>query len=110
MTMRICTSDEMRELDQQAEREYQISPELLMENAGRAAVTVIFDQYPAAGKDSEILVFAGKGNNGADGRVAARLLARRGVLQLTNRYSSPTSGALKLPQPAAACVADTMSL
>ncbi|MCC7441428.1 MAG: NAD(P)H-hydrate dehydratase [Bdellovibrionales bacterium] len=72
--MRICTNAEMRELDRVAEMEYGISPEILMENAGRAAVSVLFDHFPKAGHRSEILVFAGKGNNAGDAFVVARRL------------------------------------
>lgn len=72
--MRICSSAEMRELDRLAEADYQIDAQMLMENAGRAAVTVLFEHYPSAGKDSEILVFAGKGNNAGDAFVVARRL------------------------------------
>jgi ADP-dependent NAD(P)H-hydrate dehydratase / NAD(P)H-hydrate epimerase len=72
--MRITTSTEMRELDRIADREYGISAEILMENAGRAATSEIFKEYPNAGKDSEILVFAGKGNNAGDAFVVARRL------------------------------------
>src|SRR5688572_23723177 len=71
---RICSNQEMRELDRIAEQEYGITPEILMENAGRAAVTILFEYYPNAGKDTEILVFAGKGNNAGDAFVVARRL------------------------------------
>ncbi|MGE0615882.1 MAG: NAD(P)H-hydrate epimerase, partial [Bacteriovoracia bacterium] len=72
--LRICTSSEMRELDRLAETEYKIDAQLLMENAGRAAVNVLFEYFPDAGKQTEILVFAGKGNNAGDAFVVARRL------------------------------------
>lgn len=72
--MRICTSIEMRKLDEIAEVEYGIGPELLMENAGRASTQVLLETYPTAGKTSEILVFAGKGNNAGDAFAMARRL------------------------------------
>lgn len=72
--MRICTSGEMRELDRVAESEYGIDADILMENAGRGAVQVLFEKYPEAGKSSEILVFAGKGNNAGDAFAMARRL------------------------------------
>jgi len=72
--MRICTSSEMRELDRIAEEKYSIDSQILMENAGRAAVQMLFETYPKAGRDSEILVFAGKGNNAGDAFVVARRL------------------------------------
>jgi hydroxyethylthiazole kinase-like uncharacterized protein yjeF len=72
--MRICTSEEMRELDRVAEHEYGIEAMILMENAGRAAAQIILEQHPLAGRDTEILVFAGKGNNAGDAFVVARRL------------------------------------
>lgn len=72
--MRVCTSHEMREIDLVAEREYGIDPVILMENAGRAASQIILENYPTAGSDSEVLVFAGKGNNAGDAFVVARRL------------------------------------
>jgi len=74
LPIRICTSTEMKALDEIAEKSYSISPQILMENAGRAAVNVLFDHFPDAGRNSEILVFAGKGNNAGDAFVVARRL------------------------------------
>lgn len=72
--MRICSSAEMRELDQMAESEYGIDATLLMENAGRAAAQILLERFPLAGRSSEILVFAGKGNNAGDAFVLTRRL------------------------------------
>ena len=72
--IRITTSSEMRELDRVAEQEYGIEAQILMENAGRAATQVLLERFPTAGKDTEILVFAGKGNNAGDAFVVARRL------------------------------------
>ena len=74
MPMRICTSHEMRELDRIAEQEYGIDATLLMENAGRAAAQILLEHFPHAGRTSEILIFAGKGNNAGDAFVVARRL------------------------------------
>lgn len=76
--LRICTNQEMRQLDQTAETEMGITPVLLMENAGRAATEIILREYPRAGLDDEILVFAGKGNNAGDAFVVARQLLSHG--------------------------------
>lgn len=72
--MRVCTSAEMRELDRIAEHEYDINATLLMENAGRSASQILLENYPDAGRNTEILVFAGKGNNAGDAFVVARRL------------------------------------
>lgn len=73
-SLRITTSSEMRSLDQSAEHEFGIEAQTLMENAGRAAAQIVLEQHPTAGKDTEILVFAGKGNNAGDAFVVARRL------------------------------------
>ena len=73
-SMRVTTAEEMRQIDQLAEQEFGITASLLMENAGRAAAQVILEEYPHAGKETEVLVFAGKGNNAGDAFVVARRL------------------------------------
>jgi len=72
--IRICSNQEMRELDAFAEKELGIGPTILMENAGRAAAELLLQEFPFAGTDQEILVFAGKGNNAGDAFVVARQL------------------------------------
>lgn len=72
--LRICSSTEMRELDRVAELEYGLDAVLLMENAGRAASQILLERYPDAGRTTEILIFAGKGNNAGDAFVVARRL------------------------------------
>ncbi|MGK5083776.1 NAD(P)H-hydrate dehydratase [Bdellovibrionota bacterium FG-1] len=64
----------MRELDSIAEHEYGLDAILLMENAGRAAAQILLERYPHAGRETEALVFAGKGNNAGDAFVVARRL------------------------------------
>jgi NAD(P)H-hydrate epimerase len=73
-SMRVTTSLEMREIDRIADEEYGIDPIVLMENAGRSASQIILENYPGAGTETEILVFAGKGNNAGDAFVVARRL------------------------------------
>jgi len=72
--MRVVTSSEMRAIDGSAHTQYQIDSQILMENAGRAATEVLLEYFPKAGKTSEVLVFAGKGNNAGDAFVLARRL------------------------------------
>ena len=72
--LRICSSHEMRELDRIADQEYGLTADILMENAGRAISQVLLERYPHAGVLTEILIFAGKGNNAGDAFVVARRL------------------------------------
>jgi NAD(P)H-hydrate epimerase len=72
--MRICTSQEMRNLDEIADKEFGLDATILMENAGRAATQIVLTEFPQAGNETEILVFAGKGNNAGDAFAMARRL------------------------------------
>src|SRR5690606_4875663 len=52
--------------------------EVLVERAGAAVARVALQEL-GGGYGRRVVVLAGKGNNGNDGRVAARLLERRGA-------------------------------
>lgn len=78
--MYIVTSEEMRKIDQAAIEQIGIPALVLMENAGRAVAEeamAMGKEYPRHAAESW-LILAGKGNNGADGVVAARHLAEAG--------------------------------
>ena len=91
MRMRICTSSEMRDIDEAAEKEFGLDAAILMENAGRAATQIILETHPLAGKETEILVFAGKGNNAGDAfAVARRLICLERKVRVF--YLQPESG------------------
>src|SRR5690349_7978388 len=71
--------DRMREVDRLADAEYGIAPIQLMEVAGLATARLARELL---GKDlgsRAVCILAGKGNNGADGLVAARRLAGWGA-------------------------------
>ncbi|MCG8608047.1 NAD(P)H-hydrate dehydratase, partial [bacterium] len=70
--MKVSLTSEMRDLDRRAVEEYGLVEDLLMENAGLAAYSVILEQIGIAGKS--FVVFCGGGNNGGDGLVVARKL------------------------------------
>ncbi|HUS18332.1 MAG TPA: NAD(P)H-hydrate dehydratase [Terriglobales bacterium] len=72
--MRIVTAAEMRAIDA-ATAEAGTSLLQLMENAGRAVAEHVLEAYPSAEK---ICVLCGRGNNGGDGSVTARVLAQQG--------------------------------
>ena len=64
--------EEFRQLDYEAIKKYNIPLELMMENAGLHLARIIAVH---TNKESNILVLAGKGNNGGGGLTAARRLA-----------------------------------
>ncbi|ANM29099.1 hypothetical protein ABI59_05035 [Acidobacteria bacterium Mor1] len=74
--MEILTGDQMRAVDRRTIDELGIPGLLLMESAGREVAEALLEDYEEAAE--HVLVVCGKGNNGGDGLVAARHLARRG--------------------------------
>ena len=70
----VVTPAEMGEIDASAPE----PTEVLVERAGAATAREALRML-GGGYGREVVVLAGKGNNGADGRSAARRLARRGV-------------------------------
>jgi hydroxyethylthiazole kinase-like uncharacterized protein yjeF len=94
-SVRICTGQEIRELDDTAKRDFMLKNHVLMENAGQSATQILLEHYPHAGHETEVLIFAGKGNNAGDGFVVARRLLCLGrkvrvfYMDLKSRYSGP---------------------
>lgn len=75
--MKVVTGETMQRMDRRAIEEFGIPGISLMENAGKWCATAIAERFgPAAGRMA--LVVAGKGNNGGDGYVIARLLRQEG--------------------------------
>lgn len=76
--MQVATPSQMREIDKRAITEYGIPGIVLMENAALQVVREIEKMLGSiAGR--EILIFAGKGNNGGDAFAVARHLHNRGA-------------------------------
>lgn len=75
--MKVVTGETMQRIDRRAIEEYGVPGLLLMENAGWRCAEAILDAYGSAGA-RRVLVVAGKGNNGGDGYVVARLLGEKG--------------------------------
>lgn len=73
--MKIARVAEMRQLDKRAADEFGISEEILMENAGDAAYSVILKEFNIRKK---FVIFCGSGNNGGDGFVVARKIHSSG--------------------------------
>ena len=72
--MKIVTAAEMRAIDRVTSERFGVASLTLMENAGTAVAEHVLAAYRSAEK---IVVFCGKGNNGGDGFVAARVLREK---------------------------------
>ena len=72
--MKFAVAEHIKKLDKLASEKYKIPVSELMENAGRA----IFDEIKKNSFGKKFAVFCGKGNNGGDGFVVARLLKSDG--------------------------------
>jgi hydroxyethylthiazole kinase-like uncharacterized protein yjeF len=73
--MKIVSATEMREIDRVTSERFGVPSLTLMENAGSAVADFVLKTYPSA---KTIGVICGKGNNGGDGFVAARMLVSAG--------------------------------
>ncbi|HEY5057089.1 MAG TPA: NAD(P)H-hydrate dehydratase [Acidobacteriaceae bacterium] len=73
--MEILTAAEMAATDRRTVEGFGVPMAMLMENAGGAVARFCLAQYATA---QRVAVLCGKGNNGGDGFVAARVLARAG--------------------------------
>src|SRR5271155_575214 len=74
--MILLNAAESRELDRVSQEKYGIPSYSLMTSAGEAVADALVEQFPDAAAD--VLVVAGKGNNGGDGFVAGRRLIQDG--------------------------------
>ena len=72
--MFLASSEDIKKLDSLVSEKYGISLSQLMENAGKS----IFDEIKENFSANKFAVFCGKGNNGGDGFVVARLLKADG--------------------------------
>lgn len=76
--MKVAGADEMRLMDRCAVEKFGIAEEILMENAGLAALGLIRNKTGVHGR--KFVIFCGSGNNGGDGLVVARLIHSGGGL------------------------------
>ena len=92
--MYLATSEDIKKLDKLASEKYGIPVSVLMENAGRS----IFEEIKKNFKAKKFAVFCGKGNNGGDGFVVARLLKAcgRDVRVYVTHEESDLSGIAKI--------------
>ncbi len=73
--MKLVTASQMQALDRAAIERYKIPSIELMERAGKGVADAVAKRFP---KKGVVAIVAGKGNNGGDGFVAARHLAKAG--------------------------------
>lgn len=76
--MFVVTAEQMRELDRLMIQKHGVPSLTLMERAGEAIAQAILERFARNAKKG-VLVVAGKGNNGGDGLVVARLLKKRRI-------------------------------
>src|SRR4051812_48739343 len=74
--MKIVTGTEMQALDRRTVLEAHIPGTVLMERAGEGIVRHV-EEHCGSARGKTITILCGKGNNGGDGLVVARLLHRR---------------------------------
>ena len=80
--MKIVTADQMRELDRRTIHEAGVPGKTLMERAGSGVMSAMEETFGTL-KGKTVTIFCGKGNNGGDGFVVARLLRqKRSVVQI----------------------------
>jgi hydroxyethylthiazole kinase-like uncharacterized protein yjeF len=74
--MLVVTAEQMREIDRLTIQKYGVPSLDLMERAGEGIAQAILERFGRTAKKG-VLVVAGKGNNGGDGLVVARLLKKK---------------------------------
>ncbi|MEA5091675.1 Bifunctional NAD(P)H-hydrate repair enzyme Nnr [bioreactor metagenome] len=97
--MKLLLKEAIRKVDAKAIKAVGLTELVLMENAGRAVADAADVALEGAG-EKQIVIFVGKGNNGGDGLVAARLLENLGafvyVIMLNNAKEFVGSAAQEL--------------
>src|SRR5512135_282047 len=76
--MKILTAAEMQRLDRLTTEQFGVPSLTLMENAGRAVAEFLSERLSPL-SSHKILILCGRGNNGGDGLVVARLLREQGL-------------------------------
>lgn len=88
--MKVLTAREMQQIDRLTTERYGVPSPALMENAGRAVVEFLLERF-APLDQHRITVVCGRGNNGGDGLVVARLLREKGLKPRVLLLAGPKS-------------------
>jgi len=88
--MRAVTAEVMQGLDRQTIMAYDVPGFELMARAGANVAGIITSRFSSSGNRT-LLILAGKGNNGGDGFVIARLLAESGWQVILLLFTAPDS-------------------
>ncbi len=86
--MKVLTAAQMREADRLTTERYGVPSLKLMENAGMRVVEFLDGEHEHLER-RRIAVLCGRGNNGGDGLVVARLLAREGADPAVYLFARP---------------------
>jgi ADP-dependent NAD(P)H-hydrate dehydratase / NAD(P)H-hydrate epimerase len=76
--MKILTAAQMQDVDRATTERYGVPSLTLMENAGRSVVKFLHQRFSPL-EAQEIVILCGRGNNGGDGMVVARMLRELGI-------------------------------
>src|SRR6266700_1309961 len=76
--MKILTAAQMQRIDRITTERYGVPSLTLMENAGRGVLEFLTERF-APLREQRIAIVCGRGNNGGDGLVVARLLREQGL-------------------------------
>ena len=87
--MKILTASEMQRIDRLTTERYGVPSLTLMENAGRGVVEFLMARLAPLAQQ-RMVILCGKGNNGGDGLVVARLLREQGLRPRVLLFVSPT--------------------
>ncbi len=86
--MKVLTAEQMRQADRLTTERYGVPSLELMENAGRRVVEFLRGEHENLDRQ-RIAMLCGRGNNGGDGLVVARLLAQEGARPVVYLFSRP---------------------
>src|ERR1700730_18363913 len=91
---------QIRKLERLAIEHYGISASVLMERAGHFAFKILKSKWPQA---QHILVLCGKGNNGGDAYILARIAKQQGLNVSVRQIGAPEERADTAKAAALAC-------